>query len=189
MTNETKVCPFCGEEILATAKKCKHCGEWLNYKDTSTKSDVMHCSFCGKPVSTEAEKCPNCGEWLKDEDVEASCGFGLENRGTKMVFNISIVVAIITFVVCIIITITEEMNVAQMTNSILATLILPVIAFVICFIACYSYFLPTIVAISRNHPQTFPIGLINIWFGETVIGWIVCMIWATSHRQGRHTHW
>ncbi|MDR1896564.1 MAG: zinc ribbon domain-containing protein [Prevotellaceae bacterium] len=26
---DTKKCPFCGEEILAAAKKCKHCGEWL----------------------------------------------------------------------------------------------------------------------------------------------------------------
>jgi len=25
-----KECPYCGEEILATAKKCKHCGEWLD---------------------------------------------------------------------------------------------------------------------------------------------------------------
>ena len=24
-----KNCPYCGEEIMATAKKCKHCGEWL----------------------------------------------------------------------------------------------------------------------------------------------------------------
>ena len=27
---ETKRCPMCGEEILAVAKKCKHCGEYLD---------------------------------------------------------------------------------------------------------------------------------------------------------------
>jgi len=30
MENETKRCPYCGEEVLADAKKCKHCGEWLD---------------------------------------------------------------------------------------------------------------------------------------------------------------
>ena len=29
MPDETKRCPYCGEEILAIAKKCKHCGEFL----------------------------------------------------------------------------------------------------------------------------------------------------------------
>ena len=29
---EKKLCPYCGEEILAVAKKCKHCGEWLDKK-------------------------------------------------------------------------------------------------------------------------------------------------------------
>ena len=28
--NDTKPCPYCGEEILAVAKKCKHCKEFLN---------------------------------------------------------------------------------------------------------------------------------------------------------------
>lgn len=27
---KTKKCPYCGEEILAIAKKCKHCNEWLD---------------------------------------------------------------------------------------------------------------------------------------------------------------
>lgn len=27
---ETKKCPYCSEEILADAKKCKHCGEYLD---------------------------------------------------------------------------------------------------------------------------------------------------------------
>lgn len=33
MEQETTKCPYCGEEILATAKKCKHCGEWLEEEE------------------------------------------------------------------------------------------------------------------------------------------------------------
>lgn len=35
MTEETKICPYCGEQILKVAIKCKHCGEWLdeNYQE------------------------------------------------------------------------------------------------------------------------------------------------------------
>jgi hypothetical protein len=31
---EVKICPFCGEKILVTAQKCKHCGEWFEKKVT-----------------------------------------------------------------------------------------------------------------------------------------------------------
>jgi hypothetical protein len=35
---DTKNCPFCGEEVLTTAIKCKHCGEWLEeQKHTDTE--------------------------------------------------------------------------------------------------------------------------------------------------------
>lgn len=27
---KTKTCPYCGEEIMADAQKCRHCGEWLD---------------------------------------------------------------------------------------------------------------------------------------------------------------
>lgn len=30
---ETIHCPFCAEEILSAATKCKHCGEWLSGED------------------------------------------------------------------------------------------------------------------------------------------------------------
>jgi hypothetical protein len=35
---ETKNCPFCAEEILLAAKKCKHCGEFL---DESLKKEPV----------------------------------------------------------------------------------------------------------------------------------------------------
>lgn len=38
---ETKKCPYCGEEILAAAKKCKHCGEWMDGKQPCPKSNGM----------------------------------------------------------------------------------------------------------------------------------------------------
>lgn len=34
----TKACPFCGERILAVARKCKHCGTLLSNKTPSGKS-------------------------------------------------------------------------------------------------------------------------------------------------------
>lgn len=53
---EMKSCPYCGGEILVTAKKCKHCGKWLEQK----------CPQCGEWVNAEAKKCRYCGYWLND---------------------------------------------------------------------------------------------------------------------------
>lgn len=52
--SETKTCPFCGKEILADAKKCKHCGEFLEKK----------CPVCGEWINVKAMKCKHCGSWL-----------------------------------------------------------------------------------------------------------------------------
>lgn len=32
---KTRACPYCGEEILVVAKKCKHCGEFLTVKSNT----------------------------------------------------------------------------------------------------------------------------------------------------------
>jgi len=36
----TKACPFCGEAILSNAKKCKHCGEFLDGTHAKTTTDL-----------------------------------------------------------------------------------------------------------------------------------------------------
>lgn len=65
---DTKICPYCGEEILAVAKKCKYCGEWLKEDVPDTGNELhlkeenkLYCRHCNQPISIDADVCPHCG--------------------------------------------------------------------------------------------------------------------------------
>ncbi len=45
-------------------------------------------------------------------------------------------------------------------------------------IALVFYFVPTIVAAYKKHPQILWIFLINLFFGWSVAGWIIPLLWA-----------
>jgi hypothetical protein len=57
ITVDTKPCPMCGEQILAVARKCRHCGEYLD--PTARPRDVPSAVErallpVGRPVSAIA---------------------------------------------------------------------------------------------------------------------------------------
>lgn len=62
MEQQTKNCPYCGEEILAVAKKCKHCGEWLETKEEKETAPAVSAEATPKleatPVSQPATEKP-----------------------------------------------------------------------------------------------------------------------------------
>ncbi len=39
-------------------------------------------------------------------------------------------------------------------------------------------FIPAIVAANRKHQQLAPLFIINLFFGWTVLGWVLCFAWA-----------
>jgi len=41
MSEATKRCPYCHEEILEAARKCKHCGEWLEDPPSTSTTGTM----------------------------------------------------------------------------------------------------------------------------------------------------
>jgi hypothetical protein len=42
------------------------------------------------------------------------------------------------------------------------------------------YFLPTIIALRGKHHNTNAVALVNVFFGWTVLGWIVALVWAVT---------
>lgn len=44
------------------------------------------------------------------------------------------------------------------------------------------YFVPSFVAWRRHHHNTASIFVLNLFLGFTVIGWVVCLVWAFSSR-------
>jgi len=50
-------------------------------------------------------------------------------------------------------------------------------------IGFYVYMLPTFTAYKRNHPQKFWIMMLNLFLGNTVLGWIAALIWARSGEE------
>jgi threonine/homoserine/homoserine lactone efflux protein len=50
------------------------------------------------------------------------------------------------------------------------------------FIAFFLHFLPTFIAGSRHAHNFWWIFLINFFFGWTLIGWIIALIWALNDR-------
>ncbi len=45
-------------------------------------------------------------------------------------------------------------------------------------LAIYVYFIPSIVANNKQHPQKTAILLLNIFLGWTYLGWVVALVWA-----------
>ena len=45
------------------------------------------------------------------------------------------------------------------------------------------YFLPSIVALARSKRDLLAIFLLNLFLGWSVIGWVVCLVWALKTDQ------
>ncbi len=46
-----------------------------------------------------------------------------------------------------------------------------------------SYFVPTVIALSRKKSNTLAIFALNLFLGWALIGWVVALIWALSNKE------
>lgn len=101
---ETKICPYCGEEILAAAKKCKHCGEWLDKSAMpSSVTSAARPQTSSDTASSEQVK-PKKQEFSNSE-IATGCAVG----GGMIVLYWGIIIGVILFVLHITVPSRERM--------------------------------------------------------------------------------
>lgn len=44
------------------------------------------------------------------------------------------------------------------------------------------YFAPALLALSRAHPKTSAISILNLLLGWTLLGWVGALVWAYTHK-------
>ena len=47
------------------------------------------------------------------------------------------------------------------------------------------YFVPTIIAVVRDHRQTVPIVVVNVVLGWLLIPWFIALIWSINYQEKR----
>ena len=62
-------------EVLAVAKKCKHCGHWFDEKK-SIRPGYRRCPICDEIIPDDVEVCPCCDEYVGPTEKP---GLALEN--------------------------------------------------------------------------------------------------------------
>lgn len=68
---EMKVCPFCGKEILAVAKMCKYCREWLPEEPANT-ADHTKIEHPLKKEPANIEECTQEEDSTVEEPVQTT---------------------------------------------------------------------------------------------------------------------
>lgn len=57
-----------------------------------------------------------------------------------------------------------------------------VLTLLLLMIALPLYMMPGIIALKRGHVNAIPITLTNLFFGWTVVGWAIALIWAFANQ-------
>jgi hypothetical protein len=52
--------------------------------------------------------------------------------------------------------------------------------FFLLIVLVFLYFLPALLANGRKHPNFAPIFIVNLFFGWTLLGWVICLAWSLS---------
>ena len=58
-------------------------------------------------------------------------------------------------------------------------------AFSVLLLLAAIYFLPLFIAIMREHRQSVAIGILTLFLGWTLLGWVAALVWSFTNSPNR----
>ena len=171
---QTKICRYCGNVIDVDAENCEYCRKYL-YKEHDNKD--LFCAKCKAPVNTDDNFCQKCGAVFNIPD-ENEFNQPVEHNVNGIPYNIGILLT--SFAISIAATVFAAVG---KETTVGGNCVFFGIAFIIAEIFLYIYFLPSIIAIENNRPNTLLIYICNLLLGVTVIGWFFALILSLQSNQ------
>ena len=79
----------------------------------------------------------------------------------------------------------DEMAKNPGTEDAFLFMLVLIFALILSGVVIYVYMIPTFTAYKRKHPQRVYIMLLNLFLGNTLVGWIAALIWARSREEDK----
>ena len=170
---ETKVCRYCGNVVYSYDQTCEFCGKYLCKEHDNPD---LFCRKCKAPVNTDDNFCQECGVMfnLPENNTEEHTKGNL----IGIPYNIGIFLTSIAASIAITIFFASGNELSFGQNLGFFSII-----FIVAEVFFYIYFLPSILAIEKNHQNIYFIYFCNLLFGITVIGWFITLMLALNSNK------
>ncbi len=80
----------------------------------------------------------------------------------------------------------DEMAKNSGTEDAFLFMLVLIFALILSGVVIYVYMIPTFTAYKRKHPQRVYIMLLNLFLGNTLVGWIAALIWARGGGENKN---
>ncbi len=72
---------------------------------------------------------------------------------------------------------------SKMVEDVFVSVVMFVFILILIVGLFYVYLIPTLIAYKHKHPQRVFIMLLNLFGGNTLVGWIAALVWARTSQK------